>query len=211
MAMKDNYYLKCSCMNCGSHIEFPAIGEGKTVNCPHCGRPTRLKLDETKPKTPARKSPGTGVLLAIACLLLAGVAAGIFIFRHKGNQITPAPLAKVATAHTNIPPPQATNTGTSAVAKAKKSASDLKVGEVKLEKTKGTSLVYAVGTVTNASDYQRFGVKVELDLFNQKDKKIGTAQDYISILEPRREWQFRALIPDSKTVTAKMSTLKEEE
>lgn len=212
MAMKDDYYLKCSCMNCGGHIEFPAIGEGKSVNCPHCGRPTRLRLDETKPKTPARKSPRPAVLVIISCLLLAGAAvAGVFFFRQKGNQTTPAPPVKVAAAPANSPPPSATNTGTQAIAKAKKSASDLKVGDVKLEKTKGTSLVYAVGTVKNDSDYQRFGVKIELDLFNQKDKKIGTAQDYIAILEPRREWQFRALIPDSKTVTAKVATLKEEE
>ena len=104
-----------------------------------------------------------------------------------------------------------TNAETQPVVKRKKSASDLKVGEVKLEKTKGSSLVYAVGTVKNDSDYQRFGVRIELDLFNQKGTKIGTTQDYIAILEPRREWQFRALIPDSKTVTAKVATLKEEE
>jgi len=104
-----------------------------------------------------------------------------------------------------------TNAGTEGIAKAKKSASDLKVSEVQLEKTKGSSLVYAVGTVKNESDYQRFGVRIELDLFNQNGAKLGTSKDYIAILEPRREWQFRALIPDPKAVSAKVATLKEEE
>ncbi len=211
--MKDNYYLKCSCMNCGGHIEFPATGEGRTVNCPHCGRPTRLKLDETAPKTSARKNFKPALFATLACLLVAGAAIGVYFFvlKPRGNQTSLNPPAKVATAPTNPPPPKAANAISSPVAKAKKSAGDLKVSEVKLEKTKGNSLVYAVGTVKNDSDYQRFGVRIELDLFNQNGKKLGTTKDYLAILEPHGEWQFRALIPDSKTVTAKVATVKEEE
>jgi hypothetical protein len=211
--MKDNYFLKCSCMNCGGHIEFPATGEGRTVNCPHCGRPTKLSLQEKSPGTPQRKGGRTGLLAATVCLVLAGAGAGVYFFvlKPKESQTAPTPPVKVATTPTNTPPPPATNVPTEPVVKAKKSASDLKVSEVQLEKTKGSSLVYAVGTVKNDSDYQRFGVRIELDLFNQKGTKVGTSQDYIAILEPRREWQFRALIHDSKAVTAKVATLKEEE
>lgn len=209
--MKDNYYLKCSCKNCGNHIEFPATGEGQTVNCPHCSRPTRLVLDETNPKTPVRKSFNPATLAVITCLLVAGMAAGVYFWKHKGKPGIPAPSVKLAIAPATPAPPPATNTVTSPATKPKKSVDDLKVSEVKLEKTKDSSLVYAVGTVKNDSDYQRFGVRIELELFNQNGKKLGTSQDYISILEPRRDWQFRALIPDSKAVTAKVATLKEEE
>ncbi len=199
-------------MNCGGHIEFPAAGEGRTVNCPHCGRPTKLSLQETTPKTPVRKGLGRGILTVIVCLLLAGGAAVyFFVVKPKVTTSPPAPPPKVVSMPTNPPAQPITNTETQPAVKRKKSPDDLKVSGVQLEKTKGSSLVYAVGTVKNDSDYQRFGVRIELDLFNQKGAKVGTSQDYIAILEPRHEWQFRALIPDPKTVTAKVATLKEEE
>ena len=91
-----------------------------------------------------------------------------------------------------------------------KSPADLQAGEVTLEKTKGSSLVYATGTLKNDSDYQRFGVKIEFDLFNAKGKKIAATQDYKDILEPHQTWQFRALIPDNKTVKATVAAIKED-
>lgn len=210
--MKDGYYLKCSCKHCGGHIEFPATGEGATVNCPHCGQPTRLLLDEPTAKPPVRSGAMAGTVAAVICLFAVGMAAFYFWHSKKSPEPVPAPL-KIATAHTNPPatPPPVQNSERPATPKRKKSASDLKVSEVKLEKTKGSSLVYAVGTVTNDSDYQRFGVKVELDVFDAGGKKVGKTQDYIGILEPRRDWQFRALILESHAATAKVSTLKEEE
>ncbi len=209
--MKDGYYLKCSCRNCGGHIEFPAAGEGTSVSCPHCGRPTRLLLDEPPAKVPTPRNSMVGVVAAIGCLLLA--SAGIFYFWHKKQQSVPVPEPiKVAVVHTNSPPPAPVHKPEAPVKPSrKKSPSDLKVSEVQLEKTKGSSLVYAVGTVTNDSDYQRFGVKIELDIFNKDGKKVATTQDYMAILEPRREWPFRALIPDSRAAAAKVATLKEEE
>src|SRR5581483_8977994 len=41
-AMSRIQYLKCSCQQCGEHIEFPADGLGMSILCPHCGRQTRL-------------------------------------------------------------------------------------------------------------------------------------------------------------------------
>jgi hypothetical protein len=211
--MKDGYYLKCSCKSCGGRIEFPATGEGATVNCPHCGQPTRLLLDEPAKKPPARHGAMAGTVAAVVCLFAAAMAAFYIWHSKKSPALAPQPPTKIATVHTNPPaiPPPARTTDKPAGPKRKKSASDLKVSEIKLEKTKGSSLVYAVGTVTNDSDYQRFGVKVELDVFDAEEKKVGKTQDYIGILEPRREWQFRALILESHAATAKVSTLKEEE
>lgn len=213
--MKDGNYLKCSCKNCGGHIEFPASGEGATVKCPHCNQPTKLTLDAPSAKPPARGIHAMGILAGVGLLVAAGGAAYFFLHGRNQTAAVVATPVSMAGASTNQPSLGATNTSGAADAKAgpkrAKSATDLNVSEVKLEKTKGSSLVYAIGTITNNSDYQRFGVKVELDVFNANGKKVSTTSDYISILEPRKEWSFRALIPGSHAASAKISTVKEEE
>ena len=79
-----------------------------------------------------------------------------------------------------------------------------------MQKTKGRSPVSAVGTKKNDSEIQRFGVKLTLKLLDQNGKKVGTAQDYIGVLEPHHDWQFRALITDPKAVTAVLDSIREE-
>src|SRR5439155_24953611 len=52
---------KCSCSQCGNHIEFPLEGAGALVACPHCGQQTRLTLEAP----PARSDkPSAAELLA---------------------------------------------------------------------------------------------------------------------------------------------------
>jgi hypothetical protein len=71
--------------------------------------------------------------------------------------------------------------------------------------------VYAVGTISNATNRQRFGVKVELDLFDEAGRKVGSAKDYQAVLEPRGRWQFKALVVDSKARTAKVAAISEDQ
>jgi hypothetical protein len=80
-----------------------------------------------------------------------------------------------------------------------------------LEKTAGTSLVCAVGTVNNPTKRQRFGVKVELALLDAVGQKLGTATDYRQVLEPGGQWRFKALVVDSKAVSAKVESIKEDQ
>ena len=87
-----------------------------------------------------------------------------------------------------------------------KAVSDLKTGSLKLEKATGSSLVYAVGSLTNDSSHQRYGVRVEVALTDGTGKAAGIARDYRPVLEPGEIWRFRALILDSR---AKGATLKE--
>jgi hypothetical protein len=87
---------------------------------------------------------------------------------------------------------------------------EFKVGTITLKKTDGSALVYAVGTVKNDTKRQRFGVKIDLDLLDAQDNKIGSASDYIGILEPDKEWQFKALLADPKTVKAKLIKIEEQ-
>ena len=92
-----------------------------------------------------------------------------------------------------------------------KSVDDFKVSKITLQKTPGSSLVYAIGTVRNDSDSQRFGVRIELDLLDAAGRKIGSTKDYVKVIEPRREWRFRALVLAPKTASVKLGQIKEEE
>ena len=64
--------------------------------------------------------------------------------------------------------------------------------------------------VKNDTTRQRFGVKIELDLLDGQDDKIGSTSDYIEVMEPHKEWQFKALLTDPKTVTAKLINIEEQ-
>ena len=86
----------------------------------------------------------------------------------------------------------------------------LPAGPVTLRKAEGSALIYAVGTVRNNSDRQRFGVKIEPDLLDDQDHKIGTASDYIAILEPHQDWPFRALLTQPKAMEAKVAKIEEQ-
>ncbi len=89
--------------------------------------------------------------------------------------------------------------------------SDFLVSGVRLEKAAGTSLTYAVGTLKNAARRRRFGVKIELDLLDADQNKIGTATDYKQTLDPGSEWQFKALAVNSKAASAQVVTVKEDQ
>lgn len=90
----------------------------------------------------------------------------------------------------------------------------LKVGEVVIQKPKGTggkSLVYAVGTVTNLAQAQRFGVKVVLSLHKRDGEKVGeNTSDIKSMLEPGETWKFFAPVHEPTAVTAKLVKIEED-
>jgi hypothetical protein len=215
-------YLTCVCKECGNSIEFPASSARDTISCPHCGEWTEL----VGPEEPAEESSSINLLsLALWIALPIILLVGVVVFVHHKNSSTAEnkplppivketvkPAPPVVIAPTNGTPTNDTSDVTQAPAKPRpKAFSDLKVSPVVIEKPKEGKLIYAMGTVTNDSDYQRFGVKVQLDLIGVQGGKIGTTQDYISILEPHKEWHFRALMTEPKAVAARVGTLKEEE
>jgi len=57
---------------------------------------------------------------------------------------------------------------------------------------------------------QRFGVKIQFDLFDGSGQKIGSAKDYQQVIEPKGEWKFRALAVTSKAASAKVASITEE-
>jgi hypothetical protein len=215
MAMAETKYLKCACEKCGGHIEFPVEAVGTATDCPHCGQRTELVVEtEPAPDFGAKWRRRLLVVVGICCLGVIVLEAGLYYFKHKmnTNSIAPAKTGRAETAGNPVsPPPAETPAAVDAVPKPPKALSDLKVSEIQLQKTKDSSLVYAVGTLKNESDYQRFGVKIELDLLDGRDTKVGTAQDYLQVLEPRREWQFHALVITPKAAKAVVASIKEED
>src|SRR5437660_12898825 len=64
--MNEELLAKCSCTQCGTHLEFPLEGAGAFIACPHCGEQTQLTLEAP----PQSDRPS-------AAELLAGFAGGI--------------------------------------------------------------------------------------------------------------------------------------
>ncbi len=173
---------------------------GSTIDCPHCHFPTPLP-NPLKPK-PARP-PVTGVVAAVMLLLVAAIAYGTWRIHSAGNQDSPSSEASVAAPINKTL--SATNTGsTAAPAPVPKDWNGFQAGPVKLEKVGEGSLVYAVGTLTNTSDQQRFGVTVLVDLFDGTGGKIGAAKDYAQSIDAGKAWQFRAMVVDRGAVKAEI-------
>ena len=89
-------------------------------------------------------------------------------------------------------------------------ANGFQASPVTLDKGEGSSIVYAVGTIGNLTNRQRFGVRVELELLDASSNKVGSASDYRATLEPNEAWRFRALVVEKKTVSARVVTIKED-
>ena len=170
-----------------------------TVECPHCHQQTELR-------------PTNGATQNLSRLLisvLVGVALAIGVVMLLKSRKHPLPEIHQAA----VAPPPSNAPAVAPEPPRPKALADLNLdGNVTVAKAKGGSrLTYAMGTLKNDSDHQRYGVKVEVDLFDQSGNKLATqANDYIQTLEPRKSWNFRALILDAKAVTAKVASITEE-
>src|SRR5450432_2003554 len=179
-AMSYADYLNCPCQKCGDSLEFPPSSLGEVTDCPHCGEQT--KLVSTPSKSVGKFAFIIGLVLFISC----SAASSIAIYWRMTQKPGPPPgLASQTLTKTAMP-------------KDFVELKDFQVGKITLQKADGSGLVYAHGTVTNDTDRQRFGVKIELDLFNAEDNKIGNASDYLAVLEPHKAWQFNALLTEPK-------------
>jgi hypothetical protein len=157
------------------------------------------------PETSSSPIPAKAVVWAVvAILILGGGLAGALIALRKaqrlyGHQNQSATNVSLTRTPTNSVPPEL-----DAAARAQFS-----VSPIKLEKNQGSSLIYATGTISNPTDKQRFGVKVELDLLDAASQKIGTARDYQPVIEPKGQWSFKALVVDPKTVSVSLASISE--
>ena len=194
--MSTTDFVKGACGRCGGHLEFPAAAAGSTVSCPHCGQPTELAA-------PAEISGGSGrklfIIASVALVALAMFAAG-FIYLKKPAEVLAEKKSAAAEPAEKIPaPPDAVTTN------------DFAIASFALEKKPGGSLVYVTGKLRNLREQQRFGVKLEFALFDRDEKPVGTAKDYLPVLEPGGGWSFKAMVLESKAASAKFGSVREDQ
>jgi hypothetical protein len=209
--MAETKFLKCPCDHCGGHIEFPADGIGATIPCPHCARPTELAL-EIPAELIQRPAHGRKWFIAGAVILaVGGIAIAAILF--KAQQLTNKTREKNEALRRSVLP--ATRTNAAARNNAQSSPAKIINGffssPVAIDQAVGSSLAYATGTLKNETDKQRFGVSVELEVFDRAGTRIGIAKDSAQIMEPRGVWNFRALIVPKNAVSAKVLSVKEQE
>jgi DNA-directed RNA polymerase subunit RPC12/RpoP len=191
-------YLKCSCQACGAHIEFPEAGIGEVVDCPHCGAKTTLSAPAPKSSWKLLAIGGVGLLI----LVLLGIG-GVLYLRKLRSKTPPAVATIVKTVETNAPPPAEPPFVETEI-------QQFRVGKITLEQAEFGGISYAIGTVKNASDRQRFGVKIMLDELDQADHTVGSTSDYIAVMEPAKEWRFKAMLTDPRAVKVRLTGIREQ-
>lgn len=202
--MNKRKYLKGACQHCGGHLEFLADHIGMVVPCPHCQMETELLL-LPPPEQPTITRRAL-VWTAAAILILGLGFAGALIALKRAQRWAEGQRRQLTSAAAS----PATSNSEPSVATGPKQ-SELSASSVILEKTPGSSLVYAVGTIRNTSARRRFGIKVELELVDEAGQKIGTASDYRQVLEPGAQWDFKALVVQPKTASAKILSIREDQ
>jgi len=194
-------HFKCACQHCHGHLECPVEASGQSAECPHCGKTTDLVIPAppAQNNAPARKIiflTSFGLILAI----LIGFVVIKLVERHELVRQQAAETARLAAEQ---------------AAEAEAKADDplaqagWTVANIRIEKTPGSQIIHAVGTLQNKTDRRRFGVKIQLDLFDAADQKIGGATDYQPTIEAQGRWQFSALVVNAKAVTAKVAAVAE--
>lgn len=216
--MRLESYSKGSCEKCGAHIEFPSGGIGQSISCPHCGEMTRLIAADAGVEGPAsnpKKRPAIFLIALGSLALVAAMTIGLLAARKSAQ---PSAVEKADTKiKADESAPEKTPARKKPAHRAKNArtkpdfqANGLQAVNVTLEKPEGSRLIYATGTIRNQSDRQRFGVKVELDLFDGQGAKLGSATDYVQVIEPRKESRFRALVTEPKAASLKVTAILED-
>lgn len=195
--MNQTKNIKGNCLQCGGPFDFPVDGIGQTVDCPHCGRPTELQI--AAPPATSAVSARQIVYVVVAVVILIGGLVGTMIALKRAQGM------------------KASRIGTVENAREKTLAADpltqagFQVSAIIVERATSGSLLYARGTVKNISSSKKFGVKIELELRDEQNWKLGTSTDYQQSLEPGAEWKFKAMVMNPKTASATILSIKEDQ
>ena len=195
--MSATKFLRGECQHCGGHLEFAADATGTTAECPHCNQQTELLLPTGEAAPASGTSVKTIVFIALACLILIGGLIGAMIALKRAKRLADDRQALQQTATNPVP--------INPFAAQKFSASD-----VTLEKSPGSSLVRAVGSIKNLSTQRRFAVHVQIELKDDAGKLLDPAKDYTATIEPGAVWSFKAMVNTKGATTARVTAIKEE-
>jgi hypothetical protein len=190
--------LRGECQHCGGPIEFHAEFTGTTADCPHCSQPTELLL-APPPEEGSPVRTKAIVFTVIAILILLGGLVGAVIALKRAERLKSRSLP--------VPTEPAVP---SSAGDALFVTQGFRVSAVALAQGQGNSLIYAVGSLVNISNRQRFGVKVELELLDAEGNQVGRATDYQQVVEPNGEWKFRALVMEKRATAARVMGILED-
>ncbi len=194
-------HFKCECQHCHGHLECPAEAAGLEIECPHCGKTTGIPF-----LSPPKKSSGVAKKIIITSVIVAAILVPGVIWANRHAQENARRRAEAAAA-AQLAAQQAA--AAEALAKDPLAQAGWKMSDIRFEKSPGSKLVLAVGTLSNTTDRRRFGVRIKLDLFNAAEQKLAGASDYQAAIEPHSRWQFTALVVDASAVTAKVAAIEE--
>ena len=190
--------LRGVCQHCGGPIEFRAEAAGTTADCPHCSQPTDLMLEPPPEEgSPLRTKAIVFAIIAVVILVGGMVGASIALKRAKRMRAEQEEFS----AKKSKPLP--------VVALDPLERNGFRVSPVMLGKGQGSSVVHATGSISNMTRRQRFGVKVELELYDVAGMKVGVASDYQKVVEAGEEWVYRALVVETKAASAKVISVNE--
>jgi len=191
--------LRGECQHCGGALEFPAEATGTTAECPHCGQLTELLL-ALPPETGSPLRTKAIIFAVIAVVILLAGVGGTMLALKRAQRMSARQQEALAQATAQTPPKPPDPFA----------AIGFRASPVTLAKGEGSSIVYALGTIENLANRQRFGVRVELELLDAAGNKVGNATDYRPTLELKEEWRFRALVVEKKAASARIVAIKED-
>jgi len=192
--MSQRTYLRGHCQQCEGHLEFPADALGDEINCPHCLQKTNLLAVR-----PAQNRSRQGLIWGLILLTLLLFVGGLAGYRWHLKKVTAhPPLAKKTVPLPPVPMAEVTN-------------HNFAISGIRLDHPPDSSLVYVIGQLRNLEVHQRFGVKVSFKLYGLGDRYLGQATDYHSVLDPQGTWKFKALVLESKVVSASLDSVLEDQ
>jgi hypothetical protein len=178
-------YVTSQCPHCEGLVEVPSEPAGE-LQCPHCGQPLDLHPAKSSAKWP---------LFLIAAVVLGAIAtAGAYWASHRTKKAS-SPTAAAHTTPSAKPVSISTNNFT--------------LTNIGFERQ--GSLRYLRGSLRNDLTRQRFGVKLQLDLLDADEGRVGSASDYRPVMQAGEVWQFRALALEPAAVTATIVSIQEDQ
>ena len=203
-------FLKGACRHCRGHLEFPADALGETSACPHCGETTTLTVRSSRPT-------GRQTIVVLTACLFAGLVPAWLAFRHyrhKPMLDTPFPhpalAAPAAPPKPKNPPPTPPPAPSPAPAEPEEVVQQFGVSHLRLEHETGSTLAYVTGRVRNLTDHPRYGVKLQLKVFDRNDQFLGRDSDYQAVLDPHGTWKFKALVVQAGASSAVLDEIIEQ-
>ena len=87
---------------------------------------------------------------------------------------------------------------------------EVELRRYELQPAKGGEPACVAGKVVNHTVGRFYSVKVKFDLFDKEGKPVGSAAEYLAILEPKDSWDFKAVVSRPDAVTAKLVKIAKE-